>query len=54
MSGGGNFGCGLIATIYCVVMNIVPNSASEAEDMTNLIIFASVSTVPFHRGMESF
>ena len=58
----GGFVCGhfisckvfLIATISCAVMNIAPNSASEAEDMTNLMIFASVSTGPFHRGMSSF
>ena len=35
-------------------MNIAPSSASEAEDMKNLMIFASVSTDPFHRGMGSF
>ena len=58
----GVFGCGhfisckvfLIATISCAVMNIVPNFASEAEAMTNLMIFASVSTGPSHRGMASF
>ena len=58
----GYFGCGhfisckvcLIATISCAVMNIALSSASEAEDMTNLMIFASVSTGPFHRGMASF
>ena len=58
----GDFGCGhfiscyvcLIATISCDVMNIAPNSASEAEDMKNLMIFASVSTVPFQRGIASF
>ena len=43
-----------IATISCAVMNIAPSSASEAEDMTNLIIFASVSTGTFQRGMASF
>ena len=59
---GGDFACGhfisckvcLIATISCAVINIATNSASEAEDMTNLIIFESVSTGPFHRGMASF
>ena len=58
----GDFGCGhlisckvcLVATISCNVMNIAPNSAYEAEDMTNLMVFASVSTGPFHRGMVSF
>ena len=35
-------------------MNIAPNSASEAEDMINLMIFASVSAGPFHQGMTSF
>ena len=58
----GDFGFGpfisckvcLIATIYCAAMNIAPNSASEAEDMKNLMIFASVSTGPFHWDMESF
>ena len=58
----GDFGCGhfiscnvcCIATISCAVMNIAPSSASEAEEMTNLIIFASVSTGPFHRGIVSF
>ena len=58
----GDFGCGhfiscnvcRIATISCAVMNITPSLASEAEGMTNLIIFASVSTGPFQRGMASF
>ena len=58
----GDFGCGhfiscnvcLIVTISCAVMNIAPSSASEAEDMKNLIIFESVSTGPFHRCMASF
>ena len=35
-------------------MNIAPNPASEAEDMKNLIIFASISMDPFHWGMASF
>ena len=35
-------------------MNITPNSALEAEDMTNLMIFANVSTDPFYRVMASF
>ena len=35
-------------------MNIALSSASEAEDMTNLMILESVSTDPFHRGMASF
>ena len=58
----GYFGCGhfisskvcLIATIFCAVMNIAPNSALEAEDMINLMMFASVSTGMFHQGMASF
>ena len=58
----GDFGCGhfisckvcLIATISCAVMNIAPNSASEAEDMTNLVIFESDITGPFHWGMALF
>ena len=58
----GDFGCGhfiscnvlLIVTIYYAVMNIATNFASEAEDMKNLTILASVSTVPFHWGMVSF
>ena len=58
----GDFGCGhfifckvcLVATISCAVTNIAPNSDLEAKDMTNLMIFASVSTCPFHRGMASF
>ena len=58
----GDFGCGhlisckvcLVATISSDVMNIAPNSAYEAEDMTNLMIFASVSTGPFHQGMALF
>ena len=57
-----DFGCGhfiscnvcLITTISCAVTNIAPNYASEAEDMTNLMIFASASTGLFHRGMASF
>ena len=58
----GDFGCGhfiscnvcRIATISCAMMNIAPSSDSEAEDMTNLINFANVSTGPFHRGIASF
>ena len=53
----GGFGCGhfisykvcSIATISCAVINIAPNSTSEAEDM-----IASVSTGPFHQGIASF
>ena len=58
----GDFICGhfiscnvcLIATISCAVMNIATNYASEVEDMTNLMIFESVSRGPFHWGMASF
>ena len=58
----GDFGYGhfisckvfLIATISCAVMNIEPNSASEAEDMTYLMIFASITTGLFHPGMSFF
>ena len=58
----GGFGCDhfiscevcLIATISCVVTSIAPNSASESEDMTNLMIFEIVSKGPFHQGMALF
>ena len=58
----GDFSCGhfnsckvfLIATISCDVMNIAPNSGSEAEEMTYLMIFKSVSTGPFHRVVSLF
>ena len=49
----GDFGCGhfiscnvcLIATISWAVMNIAPNSASEAEDMIKLMIFQVLARI---------
>ena len=40
-------------TIALVLMNSLDNSASEAEDMTTLIIWASYRTVPLSRGVGS-
>ena len=58
----GDFGWGhlisssvfLVATISLDVIKSAPSSISEAEYMTNLIIWAGVRTRPFHRGMGSF
>ena len=43
-----------ISTISWDVINSTPSYDSEAEDMTNFIIWARVRTGPFHRGMASF
>ena len=44
----------LISTIYWDVMKSALSSASDAEDMMNLIIWARVRTGPLHWGMVSF
>ena len=44
----------LISTIYWAVMKSAPSSSSEAEDTTNLIIWARVRTGMFHWVMALF
>ena len=43
-----------MGTISLAVMYIAPISASAAEDITNLIIWAIVRIAPFHLGVGSF
>ena len=58
----GVFGCGqpismsvcLMGTNSLAVMKSAANSASAADDMTNLMILASVMIGPLSRGMASF
>ena len=40
--------------IFLVVMYIVPISPSEADDITNLMIWAIVRIAPLHLGVGSF
>ena len=55
----GDFGWGhhisssvfLVATISLAVIKIAPSSASEVEDMKNVILWERVRTGPFHWGM---
>ena len=43
-----------MGTIYLAVMYIAPSSASAAEDITNLMIWAILRIAPFHSGVGVF